>query len=154
MGAEGSGVPELFCLDEQVLLANLLHSQKTIKEHHEDLMVGQKEQGRRRKKFVRGVESKRIQRLQTLQEEEVMSQLLNPSKSELGDDKKRSHVVNHTRLIRDNRGNRDTLLTKVCVLLYIYTYILCSIFSMYVVMCVGGDVCVLLLTGLWMCCVV
>jgi len=112
-GNPGTGIPELTYLDQTVLKNNLVHAQKTIKEHHEHMTHHQALHGRRRRKFVRENESTRTGLLQKQAEEEIVSQVLDPCISEIYERRDHRRVYGHVNMIRDNGENRQVLLTSV-----------------------------------------
>ena len=111
-GQHSKGIPKLSYLDRDVLQAGMIEKQKAMKEHHEALLLRQQAHGRRQRRFIRERESYHTDILSSSAEADIVNQLLNPCSSEELENHIKTRVLTHKNLFRDNRRNRDFVISN------------------------------------------
>ena len=100
-------------LDTAVLQSGLLLSRKTLREKAEDKLLKESVKDRRRRRFLGEREISHRSALKLAAASEIISQILNPSQSEIYEAQYLSRVVLQKDLITENRINRDQLITDL-----------------------------------------
>lgn len=111
-GQPGTGVPEMTYIDTAGIQAEMLRTQKMMKEKNETIGIRQQEHDRRRKRFVKERETMHSTLLQSRADEEVVTQLLNTCEMEEVEKIAKMKTMLYQNVLTDNETNRKLLLEE------------------------------------------